>query len=458
MRLCRSEHHQCTAAASLVGQPLQVARTAQGSLKGRPTWSESSVRVCLFTDTLADVNGVSRFIRTIARVAHESGRELQALTSTRLAMPEGPGLLNFRPALAGAMPRYPELELALPPARAMLRAAGGLRPDVVHISTPGPVGLVGLAAARMLGVPVVGVYHTDFPAYIERLFDDAALEWMSRAAMRRFYGRFAAIFTRSQEYARAVSALGIPAERLLRLRPGIDTSAFQPRFRDEGIWRRAGLSGEACRAVKVLYAGRISIEKDLPLLTRVWGLVRQHAWQVPRPQLVIMGDGPYRAAMERELGGGDAHFLGFRHGDELSALYASADVLVFPSTTDTLGQVVMEAQSSGLPVLVSDRGGPREVVHDGVTGQVLPAGNVRAWARAIIGLVEDEARRMEMGRAAHEAMREMSIRDSFEHFWSVHEAMARSRRGERTRKPPELRPGGFERSEVSAVSRAQGRA
>src|SRR5690606_28642293 len=115
--------------------------------------------------------------------------------------------------------------------------------------------------------------------------------------------------------------------------PGIDTSAFHVRFRDDtsALWRSLGLSPQAAAAPKVLYAGRISIEKDLPLLVRAWKLLRA----MPRPpgshppQLIVLGDGPYRAEMQRELAGDHAHFPGFRHGDELAAIYASSDIFAF---------------------------------------------------------------------------------------------------------------------------------
>jgi glycosyltransferase involved in cell wall biosynthesis len=309
----------------------------------------------------------------------------------------------------------------------MLRALRRLRPHAVHISTPGPVGLVGLAAAKLLSrerpVRILGVYHTDFPAYVERLFADPSFSWLSRLSMCGFYSGFDRIFTRSDEYAEAVESLGVSRGRIVRLRPGIDTSAFDPCFRDDSgaLWAGLGLPARAAQELKVLYAGRVSVEKDLPLLVRAWLMVRERMrGSGLSPQLIVAGDGPYRAEMERALAGHDAHFLGFQ-GAALPAIYASCDLFAFPSTTDTLGQVVMEAQASGLAVLVSDRGGPREVVQDGVSGLVLPSGDASRWASAMARLLSDDGKRMQMARAAHEAMRPMSIEASFEHFWSVHE-------------------------------------
>jgi glycosyltransferase involved in cell wall biosynthesis len=379
------------------------------------------MRVCLFTDTLGDINGVSRFVRDVAQQALDAGRDLRVITSTRFDVPPRPNLLNFAPLLAMRMPKYENLELVLPPAPAILRYLRRDRPDVIHISTPGPVGCVGMAAARMLRVPVVGTYHTDFPAYIERLFDDPFLTSAAAGFMRMFYRPFRTIFSRSTDYAAALERLGIAPERIVRLRPGINTGTFSTSHRDEQVWERVRVPREG---VKVLYCGRVSVEKNLPLLCTVWKQLRARLG-AGEAQLVIIGDGPYRAEMQRELGEEGVHFLGFRHGQELSTLYASADLFVFPSITDTLGQVVMEAQSSALPVLVSDQGGPKEVVIPGRTGLVLESTRPAAWAKAVVTLVRDGDLRRRMGAAATEHIRPMTIRASFEHWWEMHELATR---------------------------------
>lgn len=378
------------------------------------------MRVCLFTDTLADVNGVSRFIRTIAEQSTSLGRDLHVITSTRMPFTSRANLHNVEPVSARAMPGYPQLEIVWPAHNRLARLADSLRPDVVHVSTPGPVGGVGRRFARRRGLPLVGTYHTDFPAYIDHLFGDRSLTWITQAAMRRFYKPFDALFTRSADYAQNMQRLGIPPERIVRLLPGIDTDTFHSRFRDTSIW--SALPGVPAASVKALYVGRVSVEKNLPLLTRAWRLA---AAAEPSLHLVIVGDGPYKPAMQAELAGLNATFLGFRHGAELSTLYASSDLFLFPSATDTLGQVVMEAQSSGLPVIVTDQGGPSEVVNHRPgaeqSGIVLPADDPQRWAGEIVRLARDPVLRASFGAAGHRKVQGMSIRHSFEHFWQVHQ-------------------------------------
>lgn len=377
------------------------------------------MRVSLFTDTISDINGVCRFIQNVAERAHRSGRDLQVITSSRLEMPPDlPNVYNFDPVFATRMPRYDNLDLCLPPMMRILRHVDKHQPDVIHISTPGPVGCIGFLAAKMLRVPVLGVYHTDFPAYIDRLFDDSGLTRLSESFMRGFYRPFTAIFTRSEDYVRSLSKLGLDGSRIVSLMPGFDVEQFNTGFADRSIWKEHGVRAES---VKVLYVGRVSVEKNMPRMVDVWKRVHELCGKRGLDaELIVVGDGPYRPEMERQLKGLDAHFLGFRHGVELSTIYASSDMFAFLSTTDTLGQVVMESQGSGLPVLVTDRGGPKEVVEDGVTGFVLDPDDVNTWAERVVGLVADERARRRMGAAAAESMQQYSLLNSFEHFWEVH--------------------------------------
>lgn len=384
--------------------------------------SGSGPCVLLFTDTLGDVNGVSRFIRSIGECALDTGRNLRIITSTNFPVPRARNISNFPPLAAMRMPKYENLELALPPAGAVMREARRLRPDAVHVSTPGPVGLLGRHLARRLSVPLLGTYHTDFPAYIERLFCNESLALGCRGFMRWFYAPFARLFSRSDEYIETMSGLGIPRDRCLRLRPGIVLESFQPRYRDDAALSR--LCGSPPGTVRVLYAGRVSVEKGLPLLAEAWRIADAalHSRKF-HAELVIVGDGPYRAAMEELLRGTRTVFLGFRHAEELSMIYAGCDLFAFPSTTDTLGQVVMEAMSSGLPVLVTDIGGPRELVRDEQTGHVLSARDSQRWAAEITRLVTDSDRRTRMGRAAHESVQPRSIQRSFDEFWDAHTSL-----------------------------------
>lgn len=378
-----------------------------------------SMRLMLFTDTLGDVNGVSRFIQNVGEQGHLAGRNFRIVTSTRLPVPEVPYITNHKPVFAMSMPGYANLDVALPPLLRLWREVDAFQPDVVHISTPGPVGLAGWLAAKRLGVPVCGVYHTDFPAYIDHLFDDAVYTKVCSDYMKFFYSPFDRIFSRSDDYMASLEGLGLDRRAMVRLSPGIALETFQPSYKDDSVWSR--FEGVSPRSLKVLSIGRVSVEKNLPLLTEIWPAIRRRCADEGREvELIVVGDGPYRKQMQAELSRHGAHFLGFRHGEELSTIYASSDLFVFPSLTDTLGQVVLESQSSGVPVIVSDQGGPKEVVDHGITGLILPGSNPGQWQRTIVELLLDDEKRERMGRTAHTRASRYSIRASFDHFWRVH--------------------------------------
>lgn len=384
------------------------------------------MRLVLFTDTLADVNGVSRFIRTAAEQAAATGRELMVLTSTRMkGVPIASNVRNIEPWYARAMPRYPQLEIALPPREKLFAAADACRPTAVHVSTPGPVGMAGRAYALKRGLPLMGTYHTDFPAYVDHLIGIEAITGACAAFMAWFYEPFSLVLTRSKEYGASLRRIGVGSERVERLLPGIDLAAFAAQgSREDGraVWREH--AGVRARSVKCLFAGRVSVEKNLPLLVELWPeIVRRARIAGVDAQLIIVGDGPYRATMQRELersAPGGAVFLGFKHGGELRRIYAGCDLFLFPSRTDTLGQVVMESQASGMAVIVTPDGGPREVVREGETGLVVKA-EAAAWVEASVALIVDHARREAMGRAAAEYMRGFTFAASFEAFWGVQE-------------------------------------
>jgi glycosyltransferase involved in cell wall biosynthesis len=383
-----------------------------------------SLRVALFTDTLGDVNGVSRFIRTIASYALRRGASFHVFTSTNIPCPNEPNLHNFPARFATTMPGYSHLEVALPPGNLFKRALREYAPHVVHVSTPGPVGVCGARLARRMRIPLVGTYHTDFPAFVDDLLTDPVLTRVCRETMSRFYRPFARVLTRSVAYKSRVEALGIDPARIEALTPGCDHASFDRRFADASVWREHGVSDHE---VKIISCGRVSVEKNLPLLTRAWrdadAALRARA--VPA-RLIVVGDGPYLNEMRRELNGTRSTFLGYRFGRELATLYASSDLLVFPSLTDTLGQVVLEAQCSALPAIVSDVGGPKEVIAPGTSGLVVPGNSPGLWAQAIITLACDAKRRAAMRDAAYARSRGTDFEHSFLHFWRIHDEVRRS--------------------------------
>ena len=387
-----------------------------------PPRTAGTLKVGLFTDTFDEVNGVGRFVRDMAAQAAAKGRDFTVCTSSEQSNLkfDVPNRVNFPPLLSRPLPLYEELALNLPPVLEVLQWADAQQFDVIHVSTPGPMGLCGWLAGKMLRAPVVGTYHTDFPAYAQSLTGDHRIANGVEQYIRWFYDRTKTVFTRSDAYKFNLRDLGVPDGRVRSITPGIDTEKFNPGGRDAGVWRRVGV-GEPLR---VLYVGRVSVEKNLPLLADAFRRLCAGRRDVA---LVVAGDGPYREQMERSLADLPAHFLGVQDDASLAALYASADLFAFPSRTDTLGQAVMEAQASGLPALVSPDGGPKETVCDGraggepATGRVLPATDAQVWADAMGELLDDPAARSRLGRAAAaRAAARYSLARTFDDFWSDH--------------------------------------
>jgi glycosyltransferase involved in cell wall biosynthesis len=387
-------------------------------LTGRtPPPDQQSLKVGLFTDTLDDVNGVCRFLRDMAAQASREGRRLVIHTCTSSPRHDLPNRKNFTPLLELPRPAYPDIKLSIPPVLEILDWADREQFDVIHVSTPGPMGLMGMLAARMLRAPVLGTYHTDFPAYAEKLTADHRVVNGTRAYCEWFYRRLAAVFSRSRAYQLNLRELGVPPERTTALTPCVDTEKFNPRRRDPALWERLGVREPR----RLLYCGRVSVEKNLGFLETAFDRIARDRRDVA---LIVVGEGPHLSTMRNRLAGRPAYFPGNRPDDQLAPLYASADLFVFPSRTDTLGQVVLEAQASGLAAIVSSVGGPREIVEDHVSGLVLPTEDPATWAAAITQLLDDPARRAEMSKAAARRAARFSLARTFEQFWARHVEIA----------------------------------
>lgn len=385
----------------------QITGQKQGKTDGSP------LKVALFTDTLDETNGVARFIRDMAAQAATSGKSLTVHTCSPRDVVDEPWRKNFTPLLAYPMPFYPQLNLTLPPLLEILDWADKQQFDAVHVSTPGLMGLCGWVVARMLRVPLLMTYHTDFPAYALSFTKDYRVGNAVSDAMRWFYGQSNATFTRSTAYRTDLLDMGLSEDRLCSIPPGVNTTTFTPMRRDPGIWQRLGIKEPR----RVMYCGRVSEEKNLALLAEAF----QRLCRIRNDTaLVIAGDGPYLDTFKRTMAGFPAYFLGRQNDAVLGPLYAGADLFAFPSRTDTLGQVVMEAQCSGCPTLVTNEGGPRELVVEGVTGYVLPATNVDRWVEAMAELLADEPRRAAMSQAAMDRSHLFSIKASFSRFWERH--------------------------------------
>jgi glycosyltransferase involved in cell wall biosynthesis len=323
-------------------------------------------------------------------------------------------------------PLYPELRLVPPfvDVRAHLRT---FHPDLIHVFNPVSLGLVGLYLAREMGIPVAASYQTDLPGFAQRWGLGFAGEplW---GVLRWIHDQADLNFCPSQYTLQELKARGF---RNLRVwGRGVDTERFHPRNADSG-WR-ARLSGGQPEAPLVITVGRLSPEKRI-------GMLRPLLDALPHIRLAIVGDGPARWILERQFAGTPTVFTGYLRGADLAAAYASADVFVLTSANETLGNVVLEAMASGIPVVVPDKGGPLDHVRDGGNGLLYSAEDSEALVEQVARLIEDRTLAQRLGaagRAYAEMQRWEGVLDRLIADWATLIPPAR-----RVERPQQMVPG-----------------
>lgn len=348
--------------------------------------ADRPLRVAVAVDALGATHGVTTFYRGVA-AAPVAGIELTLVHADN--RPEG---VRLRAIGSLPIPLYGDGRLVVPSLLDALETIVAGEFDAVHVATPGPVGIAAFVAARTLGLPVVGAYHTEFGAYARHLSGDALLGDLVDALVRSCCNQCEAVVVPSRATATALAGRGYRGERLRVLRSGVDTDRFRPDRRDAAL--RAQLGGG--RAL-LLYCGRLSREKGLDELADAYLALRARRDDV---HLVLVGDGPLREDLRHRLGDA-ATFTGFLHGDALARVVASCDLFAFPSRTDTLGRAVTEAQASGLPAVVYAGGGPAECILPGVSGLAAEPEAAGDFAACIERLLDDPDLRTRMAVAAH---------------------------------------------------------
>lgn len=384
-----------------------LLRRAARAFGIRPPAPLGQVKRAWFTDTLEDVNGVARTIRTMSQSALKAGAELTVITCRADSQVDDIRIKNFEPVGEFELPEYKLQKLSFPPVLDMIDYIDREGFTELVISTPGPVGLTAVAAAKLLGIPSVGIYHTDFPQYARILTEDEMMETLMWSFMHWFYSQVDLVYVNSEFYRQCWIDRGFAPSKLAILPRGLDTQLFNPARREEKFWKKRGAKHPV-----LLYVGRVSKEKELPFLVEIFQELRRSGVAC---DLAVVGDGPYLDEMKAALPGGI--FTGILSGDELGRAYASADLFMFPSTTDTFGNVVIEAQASGLPVLVSDVGGPRELVGKPEQGRVLPAGDLAAWVNAVRELLAQPIDRQRILAHVAELQEQRSWDRAFRIFW-----------------------------------------
>lgn len=370
------------------------------------------MKTAIVSDTFPpDINGVAMTLERLAAGLISQGHEVEVIHPGTQEAGSAGFAGGFREVCVPgfAIPRYPFARLGLPRPLFLKRRWTQWRPDAVYVATEGMLGVSALHAARSLGIPVVSGYHTHFPQYLSG-YRLGLLEPVLVRYLRRLHNATRRTLVPTEETRRKLASLGF--RNLEILERGVDTDLFHPVRRDRDLRQRWG-AGPA--DLVMLYVGRLAAEKNLPPVFEAWETARR---QSPGTRLVMAGDGPQRAEWAARYP--EAIFTGFLTGVDLATAYASADLLLFPSLTETFGNVLLEAMASGLVTVSYHMAASRRFVEPGVNGYASTQTSADSFQRQVFQALRERRRWAQTAEAACRTVRPLSwdriARDFAEHL------------------------------------------
>jgi len=358
------------------------------------------VKIAIVTETFPpEINGVAMTFGVIARQLGCRGHHVTVYRPRRDDLPAGESHPEYTevPMPGVPIPRYPLLRLGLPAGRAFRRWWRQDRPDLVHVATEGPLGATAVSAARALGVPVTSSFHTNFHAYT-RHYGFGLARYPVLAWLRHVHNRTRRTFVPTRELCSELTALGF--RDLALLSRGIDTWQFHPVRRAEELRAKWGAAVED---PVVIHAGRMAAEKNYDLLFKAYAAMREAN---PRCRFVLVGDGPLRTRLQRDHP--ECVFTGFIPRPDLARHYASADIYIHASLTETFGNVLTEAMASGLAVAGFDYAAARQFIQPGRSGLVVPCDRPDALIDSAVYLATDPLLRAQLRQASRTAVEKQS--------------------------------------------------
>lgn len=395
----------------MVDQPdqslqLETILAAEYVHGARPLPDSPIQRVALFTEAfLPKVDGVSRSALLTIRYLQATGREVIVFAPHPSVRAVGVTPVYGVPSLP--LPMVPETRVSplWPPLYGRLRR---FRPDVIHLFSPFGLGAMGMVAGGWMGIPVVANYQSDLPAYAHS-YGYSFLESRLKDALRFVHNGCTLTLAPSSATMDELRAWGF--RRLRQWERGIDIERFHPRRRSPQ-WRERLLNGRDPTRTLAIYVGRLARDKHIEILHDIAS--------APGMALTLIGSGSYQPNLVETFRDTDAYFAGALLGDELAQAYASADVFVFPGPEETFGQVVLEAMASGLPVVVTNRGGPMTMVEEGKNGFIVPVDDSQAFAVRVRRLRDKPLLRAQMrqnARAFAESRPWIMIMEQLERYY-----------------------------------------
>ncbi|MBV6622064.1 MAG: glycosyltransferase family 1 protein [Rivularia sp. (in: Bacteria)] len=338
------------------------------------------MRIALFTETfLPKVDGiVTRLRHTVEHLQRNNNQVL-------VVCPDGGITEYFGAKIYGIsgfpLPMYPELTLALP-RPAIGEVLENFKPDIIHVVNPAVLGLAGIIHSKIHNIPLVASYHTHLPQYLQH-YGLGMLEGLLWELLKAAHNQAALNLCTSTAMIKELTTHGI--ERVDLWQRGVDTELFHPTLSSPQMRER--LSQNHPEAPLLLYVGRLSAEKEIERIKPILE-------GIPEARLALVGDGPHREALEKHFSGTNTYFVGYLTGGDLASAFASADAFVFPSRTETLGLVLLEAMAAGCPVVAARSGGIPDIVTDGVNGYLFePKSDDAGAIAATLRLLEEKQQR-----------------------------------------------------------------
>ena len=367
------------------------------------------LRVAVVTETYPpEVNGVAMTISRMVAGLQQRQHQVQLIRPRQSQHDKAASEPNFEEVLQHgvAIPRYDGLKMGLPAKQALLRLWSFKRPDLVHVVTEGPLGWSALAAAIKLKIPCSSDFHTNFHSYSKHY----GIGWLKKpivAYLRKFHNKASCTLVPTSSMLGDLEQHGYLNLRVVAR--GVDTHLFHPGRRSVALRQQWGIKPQQPVAI---YVGRLAPEKNLPVVLQAYSAMK---WMRKDVRLVLVGDGPERAALQAE--NPDFIFAGMRTGEDLATHYASGDVFLFPSTTETFGNVTVEAMASGLAVIAYDYAAAAEHIKHGRNGLVAAFDNAREFINLAAILIDDPQCISDYGCRARETTERIDwehVHDEFE--------------------------------------------
>lgn len=378
--------------------------------------------VALVGDNLDEVNGIALHTRTLVRVLHKKGHRVYLVGAhfhskhPRLEA-HGGFIYMFEGRFSMGQPGYPESELVVAKIGLLLRFLKRYPIDIIEFQTPGCVSFMTILVAKIVGIKTIMHYRTDMYSYVDLLVKWAFVRWFTKTFVKAMTHAAGPVIVPSLAFAQKVQKdMNIPSHRITLVPRGVALNMFHPNKR--GVYWSQLIGPQA--GLRLLYVGRVSQEKNLDLFKEV---VKQLPSDLPY-QLVFVGEGPYLEHLQKYFHSNQqVHFTGVLRGEALAGIYADADCFIFPSLTDTFGNTVLEALASGTPCIVSDKGGPQEIIENRKSGLIFPSHQPQEILSHLKFLHQNPQTLQEFRIAARERSLQFTHENSADKFWEYYSAI-----------------------------------